>query len=99
MLKQEGRLVRWAVALQVRRNDGRFRDVVRYDDWHGYLHRHDPTQGGRPGKSVPVPLAPNVDPVIQAVADLEVSADKFIDLARTYEDLEVSDDDDDESTD
>ena len=53
LLVVEGKRVRWAVVLQVRRQDGRFRDVVRYDDWHGYLHIctgtiRKPAAGGSP---------------------------------------------------
>jgi hypothetical protein len=98
LLVVEGKRVRWAVVLQVRRQDGRFRDIVRYDDWHGYLHRHDPRgSSGQPGKSVPVEPISGVDPLRQAVGELVTRVDEYITLATKYDDLEAEDDDD-EST-
>ncbi len=91
---------RWAVALQVLRKDGRFRDIVRYDDWHDQLHRHEP--GYPPGRMVLVEPIPGVDAVNQAIDDLRRHADEFIVAVAKYDDLEVLDDglevlDDDES--
>jgi hypothetical protein len=95
LLVVTGKRVRWAVALQVRRKDGRFRDVVRYDDWHGPLHRHDPRASTRqPGKPVLIEPMPGVDSIHQAIAEIELRADGYIALATKYDDLEAEDDDD-----
>jgi hypothetical protein len=85
-----GKLTRWAVAFQVRRRDGRFRDVVRYDDWHGPLHRH--RARFPPGKPDPMEPPPGVSPIRYAVGDILINADVFLAVAQKDDELEVEDD-------
>jgi hypothetical protein len=86
-----GKLIRWAVALQVRRRDGRFRDIVRYDDWHGPLHRH--RARFPPGKPDPMEEPPpGISPIRYAVGDILINVDVFLAVAQKDDELEVEDD-------
>jgi hypothetical protein len=86
-----GKLTRWAVAFQVRRKDGRFRDFVRYDDWHGPLHRH--RAGFPPRKPEPMEPPPRVPPIHYAVGDIMLNTDVFLAAAQQDDEIEVEDDD------
>jgi hypothetical protein len=85
-----GKTIRWAVALQVRRRNGRFRDIVRYDDWHGPLHRH--RARFPPGTPDPLEPPPGVSPIRHAVGDILINVDVFLAVAQKDDDLEVEDD-------
>jgi hypothetical protein len=46
---ENGKRIRWCIALQViEPGTGRLKDIVRYDDFGGFLHRH--SAGFPPGK-------------------------------------------------
>jgi hypothetical protein len=86
-----GKLTRWAVALQVRRRDGRFRDIVRYDDWHGPLHRRRARFAPRKPDPMEDP-PPRVSPIRYAVGDILINADVLLAVAQKDDELEVEDD-------
>jgi hypothetical protein len=70
-----GQRVRFCVNLLARQHPGdRMREVVRYDD-HGGFHRHGDPQNPRAGKTF---LAPNGNPIRQAVLDLTTNAEAYL---------------------
>jgi hypothetical protein len=79
-------LIRWAVALQVRRRDGPFRDIVRYDDWHGPLHRHRAPFAPRKPDPMEEP-PPRVSPIRYAVGDILINADVLLAVAQKDDEL------------
>lgn len=98
MQNESGQRIRFCVGYQVRDpQTGRLKDIVRYDDAHGYLHRH--SAGFPPGRDhIRVNLPPGVTDFGYITTDIMENADLYEAEAVRYG-YEVPEDADDEELD